>query len=143
KIFIFTKSPLEAQRVIHTLVNNDPGEKILNTWTAETNDQFVENVLSNFNEKNMSFTETYSYGYGSLESYWIMYYRFFKEVLGIKYEDQADHFLYVFDKMEKNSGWNYLFDECAIFCDRPNTIVMENDVIHSEDGPAIAYDDAY
>lgn len=141
--FIFTRSPLEAQRLIHVLVNKDPGEKLLEAYGTMSNDEFVAFILSHFNDEKISFTETYSYGYGSLESYWIMYYRYFKEVLGIKYEDQSDHFLYVFDKLAKNAGWNYLFEECAIFCDRPNTIVMENNVIDCEDGPAIAYDDGY
>lgn len=143
KMFIYTRSPLEAQRVMHVLINKDPGEKILGKYNSMENDEFVAYVLSHFNGEKINFIETYSYGYGSLESYWIAYYRYFKEVLGINYEEQADHFLYVFDKLAKNAGWNYLFDECAIFCDRPNTIVMENNVIDCENGPAIAYDDGY
>lgn len=136
---IFVKSPVEAQKVIHVLMNQDE-KPLLAKHTPESNDQWVADLIVGVKPK--EFQTTHSYGYGSSEAYWIFFYRYFSEVLGIKYDDKAAKYLSVFNDLTQ-SGWHYIFEECCVVCDLPNSIVMENNVISNESGPAIEFADGF
>lgn len=136
---IFVRSPVEAQKVISVLMNGDE-KKLLAEWSSETNDAWVAKITAGVKPK--EFQTTHSYGYGSSESYWIYFYRYFREVLGIQYGEKANSYLNVFDELTK-TGWHYLFEECTIVCDLPLSIVMENSVISNEEGPAIEFADGF
>ena len=141
-IFIFVRSPFEAQIIANELILNDLDDKKLNNWNLVENDEWVKNILDNKSKtKEYKFVATHNYGYGSNETFWVHFYRYFKEVCGIHYPEKSDEGLNIFNELAQVSGWHYLFDKCAIICDRPDVIMMENRVIHCEDGPAIAFSD--
>ena len=91
-----------------------------------------------------SYVSTHGYGYGQHESYWIYTYKYYEEVLGIKYDDKAQRGLNIMQSICESSGFHYLFDEFAVICDRPNIISLNDaNEIHSEDGPSISYRDGF
>jgi hypothetical protein len=88
------------------------------------------------------FYPTHFYGYGQHESYWIKNFQYYTEVLKIKIEDKAERGLDIMKRLCENSGVHYMFDTCAIICDRPEIIALDdNNVKHCEDGPCIRYKD--
>jgi len=141
KYFFFVESPVAAQKLINYIIDvDDVGAQEYKTWTLEKNDELVAKFLSN-DIKCSKFYGTHSYGYGSNESYWIWYYKYMKEELGVSYETLADDGLGLFEKLALNSGWHYLADDTVFICDRPESIVMENGVLHNEEGPAVRFTD--
>lgn len=142
KTFIFVKSPQEAQKVMSVLTTDK--DDTHSSWTLETNDEFVSKTLSRFKKYN-GFQDTHSFGMGSCESFWTQFYLYFRDVVGIDFsgDPKSNIGLNIFSNLAKNSGWHYLFDECVVICDRPESIVMENNQLHNEEGPAIAYTDGY
>lgn len=138
KQFIFVRGPMEAQKVISVLTA-DKGN-IHEKWTPETNDEFVDMIVSKF-KKFTSFCDTHSFGMGSCESYWVQFYKYFRDVVGIKYDTVANDGLNMFDTLVKNSGWHYLFEECVIVCDRATSIMTENGQLHNVEGPAVSFAD--
>jgi len=142
KVFVFVQSPFEAQVVMNELTLNDPGEKKLYSWTLESNDQWVETLIANpTNTDNYKFFSTHNYGYGSNEAFWVAFYKYFKEVCGVEYVEKSLKGLQIFETLANASGWHYMFNECAIICDRASEIHIENNVLHNDEGPAIAYTD--
>ena len=141
-IFIFVKSPFEAQVVMNELTLNDPGETKLHSWTLESNDQWVEKLIEKpSNTDKYAFFSTHNYGYGSNEAFWVAFYKYFKEVCGVEYVEKSNEGLEIFETLAHNSGWHYLFNECAVICDRSSNIAIEQNVLHNDEGPAIAYND--
>jgi len=141
-IFIFVRSPFEAQIVANELIVNDDDDAKLNAWNFVENDEWVKNIIGNKSRtKDYKFVATHNYGYGSNETFWVHFYHFFKEQCGIEYPEKSQRGLEIFDKVSQCSGWHYIFDKCAIICDRPVALKMENRVMHCEDGPAIEYAD--
>src|SRR5574343_503673 len=132
-IFIFVKSPFEAQVVMNELTLNDPGETKLHSWTLESNDQWVEKLIEKpSNTDKYAFFSTHNYGYGSNEAFWVAFYKYFKEVCGVEYVEKSNEGLEIFETLAHNSGWHYLFNECAVICDRSSNIAIEQIVMHPE-----------
>jgi hypothetical protein len=140
--FIFVRSPFEAQVVMNELTINDPGEIKLSNWTLESNDQWVKNLIEKpSNTDRYQFFATHNYGYGSNEAFWVAFYKYFKEVCNVEYVEKSNNGLDIFETLAHNSGWHYMFNECAIICDRASEIHIEQNVLHNDEGPAIAYAD--
>lgn len=139
EIFIFVQSPTEAQIVMNFLMKDK--KNLHKNWTMETNDSFVADIVSKGQKGKKEFVTTHSFGFGSSECYWIYYYKYFGEVCGLKYDPKAQIGLTLFETLAKNSGWHYLFEECVVICDRPKSIKMDNNVLHSEDSPACEFTD--
>jgi hypothetical protein len=139
-IFIFVKSPAEAKKILNVLTE-DKTEVLHHKWTMETNDAFVEE-LKKIPSGNENFS-THSYGYGSNESYWIYYYNYMRDVLGVTYDPAANDGLNLFAGLAKNSGWHYLAEDAVVICDRPSEIHMENNQLHNEEGPSCLFADGH
>ena len=142
KVFIHAQSPFQAQLISNELMLNDEGEVKLNSWTLESNDEWRAKLLSNLtNVDKYRFIATHNYGYGSNEAFWVAFYKYFCDVCKIEYVPKSLEGLQIFEMLGLNSGWHYLFADCAIICDRANIISIEQNVLHNDEGPAIAYPD--
>ena len=140
--YIFVRSPFEAQVVMNELTINDPNEKKLAQWTLESNDEWVKKLIEKpSNTDQYKFFSTHNYGYGSNEAFWVAFYKYFKDVCGVEYVEKSNEGLAIFEQLANNSGWHYMFEECAIICDRASEIHIEQNVLHNDEGPAIAYSD--
>lgn len=80
--------------------------------------------------------QVFNFCYGSQEASWISFYKFMKEVVGIKNLDKLDKYSEIL-----KLGWCLFYDEMAIVCKKPLFIKMENNLLHCATGPAIAYGD--
>lgn len=171
---VFAKSPKAAQHLANYFLTGEAGlshkeatEKCLSLragFNPEWNDEWVKTILS-LTPVKKEFRDTHSYGYGSNETYWTCFYKYFQNVLGIDFtkvdsdykkmyakeaqyvgipvEQLPQHFLDVFYDLAKHSGWHYIYKGMAIVCDRPTSIFMENRVLHNEEGPAVEYADGF
>lgn len=137
KYFLFVRSPIEAQKVI-TFLLEDPTDAH-KKWTLENNDELIKTLQT----EKMNHIQTHSYGYGSNESYWIGFYNYMRDVLGVQYPELANEGLNIFNTITRNSGWHYLAEDCVIICDRPTEINLENGNLHNEEGPSISFADGF
>ncbi len=135
---IFVRSPMEAQAVIQKLENDKSNSH--EKWTLETNDEFVQNLVKDFVVT--KFTPTHDCGFGSAEIYWIQYARYFQNVLGMDFKELTEG-INIYETLAKNSGIHWIFEEAVIVSDRPLSIMMENNQLHNDEGPAVAYGDGY
>ena len=84
--------------------------------------------------------------YGQHESYWIAFYCFCQEVLGVEYEEESAHLLKLWETLARSTGWWWAYDNICIMTERQSKISWSDDpvpVLHCEDGPAIAYPDGW
>lgn len=77
--------------------------------------------------------------FGNHESYWLYFYKYFNDVVGIELEK-----LPALVKYAQCAGWCYLDADVAIIMDRPSVIKMdEMNRTHCENGPAIRFEDGF
>jgi hypothetical protein len=66
--------------------------------------------------------------YGNNEAPWLSFYNYFQEVVGLDCCDKLNTIFEIAD----NCGWVFVFDELAVICDRPVSILFDdNKLLHS------------
>ena len=135
-IRLFVKSPLSACKLIATI---DKNPNVLQGYTGlESNDEFVENVLSQNEGEVASDSPFFS---GNHETYWLQYGNYMNTELGVEFSQKENFDILL--ELSKLCGWIYTRKYYAVVCERPSEVNLENGVIHNENGPAIAYTDGY
>jgi hypothetical protein len=78
--------------------------------------------------------------YGAHSASWLSFYDFFYTECGV---EEAGKLLGLIE-LAKHSGWFNAYEDVVVFQDRPEVIKLdENDRLHAEFGPAVAYRDGY
>jgi hypothetical protein len=121
-------SPIEANRAIAYVKTV---EKPVNEDVVKVaHDPNINLVIEN----NQFFT-------GQHEAFWVSFYAYFQEVVGIKYDKEA-----LFNEIKeliKISGWICLFENAAFIVQKPSIVKVEGGQRHSLDGPAIAFESKF
>jgi hypothetical protein len=88
--------------------------------------------------------------WGAGEAYWVAYYRFAAEVLGVTYAPDAAEGLALLDALVQSCGWWYPRDGLIVACERPAVVQMEEHPdrpgtyrLHASDGPAVQFRDGW
>lgn len=77
--------------------------------------------------------------FGNHESYWLYFYKYFNDVVGIDLPK-----LHALVKYAEEASWCYMDSDLAIIMDRPEIIKMdEQNRAHCDHGPAIRYLDGF
>ncbi len=81
---------------------------------------------------------------GGIDAYWVCRFVFAQQAFpGIFSQTDAEH-LAVWDTVIKSTGYVYPFTKICIMCERPSVLSRnERNVLHCEDGPAIAFRDGH
>lgn len=135
----FVRSPSEAQRLIAGLIEKKVDDR---TKYGADNDEQVAKIIEGVKPRKDVYT-SHGYSYGNHECYWIWYYKYMREVLNVPVDEKAARGLEIMERLALNSGWHYVFPNCAIICDRPQELHMENRVLSNEEGPAFVYSDGF
>jgi hypothetical protein len=78
--------------------------------------------------------------YGSNDAYWLSYYDYMKNVLGVKNLEKIEGL----SELAKYSGWLNVYEDVVVFQHRPAEIKFdEQNRLHCQDNPAIRYRDGY
>lgn len=80
---------------------------------------------------------------GQMDSYWIAFYLYCRDVLGIKYEDKYSRVLDLHAIVAKSCGWWYPFEKAVVVCERPVECHMKNGVLHRDGGMSVRYSDGF
>jgi hypothetical protein len=92
-------------------------------------------------------SEFFSFFHGAGSAYWVSLYKYCQEVLGIEYGEKETEQLELWTNLTLSCGWWWPFDDTCIVCDRPSSIVWEQDRspprLHNLEGPAVSYRDDY
>jgi hypothetical protein len=88
--------------------------------------------------------------WGQMDLYWIAYYRYAQEVLGVRYAPEAQAGLDLLEEIGHACSWWYPREGLVIACDRPAVIQMEEHParpgtyrLHATDGPAVRWRDGW
>jgi hypothetical protein len=86
--------------------------------------------------------------WGQHEAYWISFYLFCRDVLGIKYQDQKSADLDLWRDIAQSCCWWFPYENGCVISERPTVVKMEArpnlpERIHCADGPAIAFADGW
>jgi hypothetical protein len=86
----------------------------------------------------------YTYFWGSLDSYWLAFYTFPKEHLGLQYSANDNALLELWADLARSTFWWWPFEKIVVISDRPSLIQKdERTRLHSETGPACAFRDGW
>jgi hypothetical protein len=135
----FVRSPREAQRLIAALIQKKVEDR---TKFGATNDEQIKGIIEGVEAPSDVYT-SHGYSYGNHECYWIWYYKYMREVLQVPVDAKAEQGLNIMERLALNSHWHYVFPNCAIVCDRPDEVHLENRVLSNEEGPAFRYSDGF
>jgi len=149
--FIWAKSPYQVNFLIH-LFKNSKFEKehkhlskqkvkeLIETLTARED---FESYVVEYTGSSPEFENTLLLG--SLDSSWICFYLFCREI-GVKYETDKNDLLNTWSDIAKSAFWWYPFEHFCFVSERPTYIGWndeENPSIHCETGPAVSFSDGY
>lgn len=87
----------------------------------------------------------YRYFSGQQEAYWVAFYAFSRDVLGVEYARSKDLDLWV--EVSKSCGWFWPFEGLCIVANRPEVVKWEPgrapERLHCVDGPALRFRDGW
>ena len=82
--------------------------------------------------------------WGQHEAYWIAFYLFCRDILGVKYEAEASRHLDLWRDIAQSCGWWWCFENYVVVSERPTIVRMNTDErLHSDIGPALAFADGW
>lgn len=93
--------------------------------------------------KDSKIKETPPNFWGQQDAYWVAFYKFCEEVLGIEYDKTSSERLQWHADITKSCMWIWAFENVCICCERPSTIHIRNDRLHNENGPALSFRDGW
>ena len=83
--------------------------------------------------------------WGQMDAYWIAYYLFCRDVLGVKYDAEKSRHLDLWGDIAQSCGWWWCYENYVIVSDRPDVVRMEAhgdaERLHCENGPAVRFRD--
>jgi hypothetical protein len=82
--------------------------------------------------------------WGQHDSYWIAFYLFCRDVVGVKYDAQRSRQLDMWRDVAQSCCWWWCFENYVVCSERPTVVAMdEREVLHCETGPALAFADGW
>ena len=82
--------------------------------------------------------------WGQHESYWIAFYLFCRDVVGVTYDVKRSRQLDRWRDIAQSCSWWWSFENYMICCERPTVVTMdERERIHAPAGPSIAFADGW
>jgi hypothetical protein len=85
--------------------------------------------------------------WGQQEAYWIAYYAFCRDVIGVRYDDKRLRQLDLWSGIAQSCGWWWPYRNVCVVSERPEVVRWEADRnpprLHSEGGPALRYRDGW
>ncbi len=80
--------------------------------------------------------------WGQHDSYWIAFYLFCRDVIGVKYDNQKSKDLDLWRDIAQSCCWWWCFQNYVIISERPTVCKLDDrEVLHCESGPALAFAD--
>lgn len=81
---------------------------------------------------------------GQQDSYWIAFYLFCRDVVGVKYNSEKSAHLDLWANIARSSGWWYPYEGVCIICERPKHVRMDSqERIHDYSLPAVEFRDGW
>lgn len=82
--------------------------------------------------------------WGQHDSYWIAFYLFCRDIVGVKYDKKRSRQLDMWRDIAQSCCWWWPYDNYVIISERPTSVRMDNRrVLHCENGPALAFADGW
>ena len=95
-------------------------------------------------EQRKSCTDLVNHCFWGQHEWWLPYYTFPVDHLGVKCEPDDERMLNVWRNLSENGGWWASYSEVCIMMDRPIKQELNEDFVgHCEDGPTVAYGDGF
>jgi hypothetical protein len=82
--------------------------------------------------------------WGQHEAYWISFYLFCRDVLGVRYADEKSADLDRWRDLAKSCCWWWPYENWCVVSERPTVVGMDDrDRIHGGNGPAVSFADGW
>ncbi len=82
--------------------------------------------------------------WGQHDGYWIAFYLFCRDVIGVKYDAQRSKDLNLWRDIAQSCCWWQCHDNYVIISERPTIVRLDDrNVLHSQSGPALAFADGW
>ena len=83
--------------------------------------------------------------WGQHESYWISFYLFCRDIVGVKFDEKRSRQLDMWRDIAQSCCWWWCFENYVVISERPTVCRMteQDGRLHCEDGPALAFADGY
>ncbi len=122
----------EALNLVYTCAGQEPPKEILHMQSPMAAAEWEK-------AQGLSTNGVGSVIYGNHDASWLGFYEYMHEVVGIDCSE-----LHGLWKLARECGWCWVYDDIAVITDRPSALhTDEQENLHCEDGPAIAYGDDF
>lgn len=82
--------------------------------------------------------------WGQYESYWIAYYLFSRDILGVKYDEKRSRHMSNWRDIAQSCGWWWCYENIVVISERPTACGLNaQERIHCETGAALGFSDGW
>src|SRR3990167_5752579 len=152
-VFVWVDSPMTAQMAIHYLKSREfkgmrekeLGSSLESSLRSSLKSSLESSLWSSLRSSGVEYISTSFWG--QMDAYWIAYYLFCRDVLGVKYDAEKSRHLDLWRDVTQSCGWWWCYENYVIICERPAVVNMEPhdgaERLHCEDGPAVVFRDGW
>jgi len=80
---------------------------------------------------------------GHIDSYWVCFYKFCRDVIGVKYQEEKSRQLDLHIDLCQSAGRVYFYEKMVLICERPSLIKFNEKRLHNDGAPAVQYRDGF
>ena len=153
-IFLWCQSPATSLMALHVLKSKQWQKYILDLrgkFPNELGDSLRDSLRASLRASlgdSLGDSLVASLGlawWGQHESYWIAFYLFCRDILGVKYVAKRSHQLDMWRDIAQSCCWWWCYENYVVISERPIVCRMteQEGRLHCEDGPALAFADGY
>src|SRR3990167_9103523 len=140
-VFVWVDSPMTAQMAIHY----PKSREFKGMREKELGSSLMPSLMSSVEKAKVEYEPTYFWG--QMDAYWVAYYLFCRDILGVKYDTEKSRHLDLWRDGARSCGWWWCYENYVIVCERPAVVNMEPhdgaERLHCEDGPAVVFRDGW
>ena len=137
-------SPLVAQLFLNSRAQmlDQMSAQMSDQMRAQMSAQMIDQMRAQMIDQKLKYY--YTYFWGSLDAYWIVYYKFALDEFSLKnISGENVEKLRLWETLAKSCGYIYFYENFCVICDRPESVWDEQNRLHNVSGPAIRFSDGW
>lgn len=142
--FVWVDSPITANLMCHIL-QKASRKQDKTSLEASLEASLRDSLRDSLEASGDSKVEVhYTSFWGQQDSYWIAFYKFCRDVVGVKYEKKDSEVLDLWADIAESAMWFWPYENICIVSERPSSVKMDvRRRIHSLDSAAVTFRDGW
>ena len=138
---VWCDSPLVAELLQNILNDGSLGDSLKDSMRASLWDLLWASLRDSLRKTKLKYYGTWFDGH--IDSYWVCFYKFCRDVIGVKYQEEKSRQLDLHIDLCQSAGRVYFYEKMVLICERPSLIKFNEKRLHNDGAPAVQYRDGF